>query len=191
MKTLTCNYLGEITLGKHIHISDPCYSRDVWCRAELKNVTPGIYRVYTVHNDDEDRVHMLMLLNAAKYGPWQFFVHWEMAESVGVDSGQLGIFDDSIYPLEPEKGESFDDPKTFYGRCCQATLSENREGIIDSAGAVTSSGYGDGSYWYLTNETIKKNAFLIDYLSESSGESLLIVLSMSDPKIKKAKGVSS
>ena len=190
-KSFTVHYLGEITLGKHVHISDPCYDRDVWCRTELTKVKPGSYRVYTVHNDEEGRVHNLMLLNAEKYGPWQFFVQWCQDENVGVDSGQMGVFDDSIYPTEKEIGESFDDPKTFYGRCCQATLADEMEGLIDGAGAVTSSGYGDGTYWVFTNTGVTKNAILIDYLSEANGEPLFMVLSLSDPKIKKEKGGAS
>lgn len=185
LTSFSCHYLGDITLGKHVHISDPCYDRDVWCRAELRQVKPGTYRVYTVHNDGEGRVQQLMLLQAEKYAHWQFFVRWSMGESVGVDSGQLGVFDDSIYPKEKEKGTSYDDPNTFYGKCCLATLSEDREGLIDGAGAVTRSGYGDGSYRFLTNDGVSINAFMIDFLSESVSDSLLLVLSMSDPKIRK------
>lgn len=187
-RTLSCHYLGEITLGKHVHISDPCYDRSVWCRVQLENMVPGAYRVYTIHNDDDNRVHMLLLLNAEKYDPWQFFVRWKMGGNVSVDSGQMGVFDDSIYPKEEETGE-FDDVTTFYGKCCHATLSNQQEDLIDGAGAVTSSGWGDGTYSFFTNDTVRKNAILIDYLSETDGEAILTVVKMSDPKTKKAKGV--
>lgn len=170
------SYLGEIKLGSHIHITDPCYGRDVWCRAEMKNVRPGVYRAYTIHND-ENRVQMVMLFHISYYMPWRFFGNWERQETVGVDSGQCGFFDDSIYPLE----RNDEDTDVFYQKCCEATLSESQEGVIDGAGVVTSSGYGDGSYSYFTNKGNEKTAFLLDYLSESGTEVMKIFTEFAKP----------
>jgi hypothetical protein len=39
---------------------------------------------------------------------------------VGVDSGQAGIFCDSIYPITSDIGE-YEDVGSFYGACCNAT----------------------------------------------------------------------
>lgn len=55
---------------------------------------------------------------------------------IGVDSGQAGVFDASVY-------NDYND--LFYDRCCRATLSDTHFGYVDK-GFVTSSGYGDGGY---------------------------------------------
>jgi hypothetical protein len=53
---------------------------------------------------------------------------------IGVDSGQAGMFDLSVYGQED-----------FYDKCCSATLREQGFDVVRK-GFVTSSGYGDGGY---------------------------------------------
>ena len=187
MVEYTCRYLGIITLSDHIHCSDPCYDRNDWCRAEIKDVLPGVYRVYTIHNDSEQRVHSVVILHIKKHGPWQFAFKWALGGEVGVDSGQCGFFDDSLFPLTQKTGGEMEDLESFYGKCCQATLSKDQEGIIDEKGVVTSTGWGDGGYPYYVNTNGKKSAFMVDYLSENDNETLTILYSLSDPKAKKVK----
>lgn len=66
----------------------------------------------------------------------------------GVDSGQCGFFDAAKY-LQHQGGE-YGDLSTFYGQACAATATEGGNcsggGIVMGFGAVSSSGYGDGSY---------------------------------------------
>ena len=181
----TCRYLGDITLGEHIHVSDPCYDRTTWCKAEIEDVLPGVYRVYTIHNDKEHRVHQVLILHGVKHKPWQFIFKWARGVEVGVDSGQCGFFDDSIFPLSEKTGGEMDEPDSFYGKCCKATLAEAQVGIIDDAGIVTSSGWGDGTYAYYLNAIGKKSAFMIDYLSENDNEMLTILFGLSDPPLGK------
>lgn len=57
---------------------------------------------------------------------------------IGVDSGQAGVFDASVY-----MDNSFHD--CFYDSCCKRTLSRESVGYVHK-GFVTSSGYGDGGY---------------------------------------------
>ena len=183
----TCRYLGTITLSDHIHASDPCYDRYVWCRREIEDVLPGEYRVYSIHNDKEHRVHSLVLLHEKKHKPWQFIFKWAFGKDVGVDSGQFGFFDDSIYPLTEKTGGEMEDLDSFYGKCCQATLSKEQEGIIDNKGVVSSSGWGDGAYPYYVNALGKKSAFMVDYLSENDQEMLTILFGLSDKRVEKTK----
>jgi hypothetical protein len=63
---------------------------------------------------------------------------------IGVDSGQAGVFDASVY-------NNYDD--SFYDRCCRTTLTNEQFGYIPK-GFVTSSGFGDGGYQCLV---YKKN----------------------------------
>jgi len=183
----TCHYLGDMTLGEHIHVSDPCYDRSIWCRAEIKDILPGLYRAYTIHNDKEHRVHQVLILHTEKHKPWQFIFKWAFGNEVGVDSGQCGIFDDTIYPLSEKTGGEMEDHDSFYGKCCKATLSKEQEGFIDEKGIVTASGWGDGTYPYYVTAYGNKSAFMIDYLSESDSEMLTILYSLSDPMEKKVK----
>lgn len=69
---------------------------------------------------------------------------WARAGSIGVDSGQAGIFDFDSYP-EENLGD-YDDKNSFYGKACEQTLSSNRAGVVDEFGVVSNSGWGDGFY---------------------------------------------
>jgi hypothetical protein len=67
--------------------------------------------------------------------------------NIGIDSGQCGIFDDTIYPADKKSRGKFDDKGSFYGECCQITLSKEKGGIMKNCkGLVSSSGFGDGIY---------------------------------------------
>ena len=186
LKTYACRYLGDIRLSGTVHFSDPCYTQDVWCRAIKDNVLPGIYRCYAMYGERGTRVHMLLAIHSS-YAPWRFKMRWTDYALLGVDSGQMGIFDDSLYPKDngPEKVK-----EDFYKACCDITLPLAQAGILEdpifvvqARGCVCSSGWGDGSYQLLTNAgKNRKKAFLIDFLSEYDSEMLLVLQSMTDPK---------
>uniref|UniRef100_A0AAU6W1I6 Uncharacterized protein n=1 Tax=Pseudomonas phage Nican01 TaxID=3138540 RepID=A0AAU6W1I6_9CAUD len=70
---------------------------------------------------------------------------------VGVDSGQAGFFDLDKYEaaLKDKKDNTRDDNtrfEQFYDHCGENTLGNDRWGIVEGFGAVSSSGYGDGGY---------------------------------------------
>ena len=71
--------------------------------------------------------------------------------TIGVDSGQAGIFDkwhfkdDTIIPKEFFEEHKGNFEKDWYGLCCSKTLYGVFAGVIPF-GVVSSSGYGDGSY---------------------------------------------
>ena len=147
-----------VTSTKLLRISDPCYDKKVWCAGTLKNCEVGKWNSFLIYSDEGSWGNRVAE-NVAFFGD---FVSTELAEkflaegnwknsniSVGVDSGQCGIFDDSKYP-DDETGEYGDDD-SFYGKCCNLTLGNTQGGVIDF-GAVSSTGYGDGSYDCLTLE---------------------------------------
>jgi hypothetical protein len=149
----------DVTSGE-IVCSDPCYDLDTWCQgivkarngkwiAEVEISDEGSWgeriaglKIY--HSDIADKFLSEMgnidLLNF----------------SAGVDSGQFGFFDRSTYrnndsakDLEKYdfgtnyvKDENGDD---WYRACCHLTLAEEGFGVLPN-GAVSSSGFGDGSY---------------------------------------------
>ena len=62
-----------------------------------------------------------------------------------VDSGQLGIFDNSFFERS-SRGE-YDDPDSFYGECCGITLADEPYGpLMNGYGIVTGGFGGDGVY---------------------------------------------
>ena len=139
------NELGTIELFGKVVVSDPCYDRDVWCMVDDLAVKPGRYKTWSVLSDESSwgmRVAALVLIH--EDFTEDDLKNWKSIEcSIGVDSGQCGIFDDSIYPQkkEPQKFES------FYKECCDITLSDKSAGIMKNGkGVVSSSGYGDGTY---------------------------------------------
>ena len=72
---------------------------------------------------------------------------WSIVDTtIGVDSGQAGIFDNSVYPEGTVLG-AFDDSDTFYGECYEITLGTQSCGRLKNGkGFVSSSGFGDGTY---------------------------------------------
>jgi len=158
--------LGIINLSGTVVVSDPCYDRDVWCMKNDVSVKAGSYQVYVTYSDEKEfgtRVAALTVIHAdhlemlnKKCLTWNV-----ISDSIGVDSGQCGIFDDSIYPLK--KGSVSSSP--FCNECCNITRMDAQCGILQSRkGVVSSSGFGDGAYKLLSlsheNETV---ALLLDY----------------------------
>ena len=159
----TTKELGVVEFSGKVVVSDPCYDRDVWCMKPDLPVLPGRYHVYAVYNDEKDwsvRVAALLFrhegCNQVPFRGWK-----DIDAEIGVDSGQCGIFDDSIYPREKDHP----DHKPFYEECCDITLTDGQAGILQSGkGAVSSSGYGDGSYNLSVIEHNGVNvALLLDY----------------------------
>lgn len=114
--------LEPIQLSDKVVVSDPCYKRDVWCMGFLDNVLPGNYIPTIKYSDEDDwgiRVKMLMVehVGGKNVGKWE-----KQKFTVGVDSGQAGIFCDTIYP-HGSTGK-WGDKGTFYDTCCNATTSD-------------------------------------------------------------------
>jgi len=151
----------QVTSGAVI-VSDPCYDESVWCMGQLVNVANGTWEA-EIRTGKEGRVGKLYAtLKGFKRGKiWD-----EASFTVGVDSGQAGIFEQTCYrTLQPEnealitkswvnqaKMEEKDDKGSgvFYAACCSLTCGEDngttRQAGVLKGGCVSSTGYGDGSY---------------------------------------------
>lgn len=139
--------LGKITLSgdsPRLIVTDPCYKRGTWCQAIIEGCASGTWRGKAFTDDFGPwgrRVHCLaIVLDGSAQGRLSRSKHPTVA---GVDSGQLGMFDESLYP-EGEPGE-YGDTTTFYGRACEATEEGAGAGRLDE-GFVSSAGFGDGAY---------------------------------------------
>lgn len=152
---------NQIRLGGEVIVSDPCYEVPTWCQEVIKNVRPGVYDTEALisnEGDWGDRVKTLTVLHENIKSPI-----WEHYGTVGVDSGQMGVFCMTSYrnddiandlPWLTEKGDPFGDHpfrpvkeegEQWYVKMCDRTLREEQWGVYDT-GVVSSSGYGDGSY---------------------------------------------
>lgn len=127
MKTKTETF--KVTSG-HVVIGDPCYSTNQtvpalngsW-EAHVETCDAGSWgtriRRVTVHHKDFDPAADMKTVRR------QF----------GVDSGQAGVFCESVYESDG----------IFYDSCCEETLTAKSCGFV-RGGFVSSSGYGDGCY---------------------------------------------
>lgn len=151
-KELDIIKFSNITLGNKVMVSDPCYDIGTWCQIILENVKPGAYETYVVKKDEDYwgiRCDSLIVKHVDKEinSNIEFVIH---QGEVGVDSGQAGIFDFSIYPEKPHTRTSED---IFYENCCNITLSKMSCGTLrNGKGIVSSSGYGDGGYTLIVSE---------------------------------------
>lgn len=123
-----------------IWVSDPCYSLDTWCTHTIKNARLGNWNPSIDYGPSSwgNRVHQITITHedARKL----FYKLVDEAE-IGVDSGQAGFFDKANHPRVDAE---YRDESNFYKQICNQTVDEN---IAHSDWyAVSSSGYGDGSY---------------------------------------------
>ena len=143
--------LEDITLSDTVIISDPCYHRSIECHGVVKNVLPGTYhtsikeeKVKGWFREFDERITEIQVLhkdyNETTWTRENFIV--------GVDSGQAGIFCDTIYPIGEDMGK-YGDKGTWYGDCCFAT----------------SRGYDEQQSWYSKQRDVD---FLSDILKEEN-----------------------
>jgi hypothetical protein len=172
--------MHTINLGKKVVVSDPCYTIPTWCQAVIENVKPGVYHTTVRKHDAGDwgnRCSMVFAIHE-EYVNFDHLLHGKWEEhpaSIGVDSGQCGIFsfesyrnDEVKFDFEPYNfGTDFlsndEGGDLWYRHMCKHTLSDQSWGVYDS-GIVSSSGFGDGSYQlYVVKKRNKIVAFAIDF----------------------------
>ena len=148
-----------IKLNKKVIIGDPCYKVD--SMETVKNVLPGIYHAFLRIADCNSwgkRISRLMVIhkdylskidydNSDSYALENNMngLYTENTNYIGVDSGQAGIYD-YAYFHKYENEREYGKPADWYTRVCNMTETPERGGVLDSRCAVSSSGYGDGSY---------------------------------------------
>lgn len=104
--------------GSRIRVTDPCYTKDVWCSGILENCLSGTWNAECEVLSDEEtdgwgkRVASLTITNEHYKGVFPT----ELTNiDVGVDSGQAGFFDEEKYP----NVETLDEE--FYEKVCDGT----------------------------------------------------------------------
>lgn len=168
----------KIKLGNEVVVSDPCYTIPTWCQTIVTNVIPGYYEPLVKKHESNgwgNRVSMLMCIHEDYIGKEdEIDVNWvEHGGTIGVDSGQAGIFSKESYRNDKhpiEKGDADfscsrgEDGDEWYDKMCQRTLDELQWGSYDE-GVVSSSGFGDGSYtlYVLTTDEDEVVGFCIDF----------------------------
>lgn len=177
----------SVTSGKMV-CSDPCYEIPTWCQGIIEKVKNGKWEagVETVDTGSwGERIAYLWVYNLeaaiknpSLVGDIESYCGHELPFSAGVDSGQFGFFDFAHYRNDESAkdltkhnfGENYDRESgdQWYRACCELTLSDESWGVLPF-GAVSSSGYGDGSY---TVKGIKDDngeyvAFCVEYIGIS------------------------
>lgn len=159
--------MKEFNLGSKVVVSDPCYDIPTWCQAIITGVLPGKYLAEVTETDGTDGWGVRIATLAATHVDYVDrigFIEWEESSAdIGVDSGQCGIFDFEHYRNDDSSetyglpliwgGKNGDDSgDLWYERMCSLTLGTEDGGVsnddwgVTPDGAVSSSGYGDGSY---------------------------------------------
>lgn len=144
------NYEDKKSIGSvnfttgEIYIGDPCYGAE---DLEKLTIKPGLYEFF-ICKDQGCNSALIMSLGGHNYSKGKF----ECSEKVfGVDSGQGGIFEvesfntDEIV-IDCKKYDFGNSHSEFYKAMGYITLTETDIAGVYPKGAVSSSGYGDGSY---------------------------------------------
>ena len=153
--------IGEFKSTGILLLCDPCYKREYGePLVQRIRVAPGIWEVNAVLLGD--RVAKLQA-NLKNSFPKTKQI---LTEEAGVDSGQFGFFDETIFPYNDNR--NYDDKDSFYGRCCKATLESPYVGIIDEKGVASSSGFGDGTYTVTIGRTLEGTIvdIIVEFISE-------------------------
>ncbi len=153
---------GFSNLKNTVIVTDPCYPEDSWCSKVLKDVQEGRFKCLLCISDEEDwgrRVSNLIAIHEDYLDCIDFKNGFQFDSKlicqipyynvIGVDSGQAGIFNYDYYKThQPDNDWNLDinGNKSWYRRICDITGSESLGGVVDNAGIVSCSGYGDGSY---------------------------------------------
>lgn len=127
-----------------IRVTDPCYSKNNdydYTINVLTNCKPGIWIAEPIFVDYN--VWGLRCKEIRIYHENHYTINPIITTQnpVGVDSGQLGLFDNQLYP---EIIGNYYDQNSFYRKICDDTVANNIS-LLDFGIAVTS-GFGDGLY---------------------------------------------
>lgn len=182
----------NVTSGKMV-CSDPCYTLDppTWCQGVIENVKNGKWEAGIATSDEGswgERVSHLWVYNleAAIKDPTivrriEMYGGTKLPFSGGVDSGQFGFFDFAHYRNDESAkdlakhnfGDGFDQESgdQWYRACCELTLGDDSFGVLPF-GAVSSTGYGDGSYEVrgIKDDEGLYVAFCVEYIGQDEDE---------------------
>lgn len=124
-----------------VDVTDPCYSKDVWCRLNDVKISEGEYVCYAWYHTDEGKYSdgtpysytLVGAIGIYRNGDIPRQKDMEEIGSIGVDAGLAGFFHNKPDYSDEEWGAFCD--RIRHG---DAWLTED--------GFYSSSGYGDGCY---------------------------------------------
>ena len=132
--------IGTIELNSKVYVTDPCYKEDDDdVQARLSNVKSGVYDCFIERKDRSDVQYFVVVLQEYSEQVDDLLFEYDDETSIGVDSGQVGVFNAAYFKKNRKSKDWYDD-------VCDYTLEENFAGCIDGQGFVSRSGYGDGCY---------------------------------------------
>ena len=140
--------IGVIELGEDVIVSDPSYEPNLWCNKHLK-VKPGKYTVDLWEPDNSFEGNILVITHESYPG---LTIPRDLVNSVqlGIDSGQVGIYDlrdyqnnDVLDQLEKD-GVLKEYPEFLYGWYAYACTNGSSNTKLVGRGVTCASGYGDG-----------------------------------------------
>ncbi len=173
---------GFVQLNNTVVVTDPCYKAGIWCSKLLSNVKEGRFKcLFRIVDDGElgKQVSSLLAIHEDFLKLFEFKnkVQFDSKQIckipyynvIGVDSGQVGIFNYDYYIMhQPDNNweQDITGNKSWYRIVCDITSSEDLGGVIDNSGVVSSSGCGDGPYSCSTFYDIKSEEIIgcvVDY----------------------------
>ena len=175
-----------INLGPEVYVTDPCYSVPTWCQTKLTNVLPGEWVVSMIYDEKQGTNRNAELFLIHKDHQITKDLSYDWFGDFGVDSGQAGVFDAASYRSD-SAAEAINPPwidfvlpgrdqegDAWYEKICKFTLGESGWGAYD-AGAVSSSGWGDGMYPVygaeVNGQVVALQLVFIDQSAEDDDES--------------------
>ena len=134
--------LGTVRYGARVRVSDPCYNMDTWCAGTLDNVLPGEYlcTAEVAYTGKKNGGYVSAL--QVRHADYPEAVPDELVTDfrAGVDSAQLGFFDEDYFK-ENSRQENWE---SWYGEVYKTT--SHMAGTLDGCSCVSLTGYGDGCY---------------------------------------------
>lgn len=151
--------LGNKRFGEKIDITDPCYSRDTWCRMNDVKIESGEYQCWVgILSDAEtngwgERVAQIGIRSLDVDAD----LRYRKIGNIGVDAALAGFFNEKPDYTEEQWDE-----------ICEMVLgNEGVRAWMTEDGFFSNSGYGDGSYdVYAAKVNRKIVALYIEFIGE-------------------------
>lgn len=145
-------YIGTVSLGTKVMVSDPCYKLNTWCQGVLENVKSGIWEAYLKMIDTEIwgiRVAELITISSEHCEDYLAIMDEHQEFEVGVDSGCAGIFDYEYYckcHTDEDNNEDWYEKQIMQQFFPGDESTWQKSVFTESNGVVSNAGYGDGGY---------------------------------------------
>ncbi len=133
--------IGVMDFHGSVDITDPCYSKDVWCRMNEVKIREGEYACYVWYHTDKGKYEdgtpysytLVGAIGIYRNGGIPRQKDMEELGSIGVDAGLAGFFHN-----KPDYGD--EEWSAFCDRI------RHGDAWLTEDGFYSSSGYGDGCY---------------------------------------------